>query len=445
MSTTENAQEKAKQPGLKSLLRNRNFRMLWLGQIVSDFGDSLTNLALLIIINQLTGSAAALATMLIMLTIPQVTFGLVAGVYVDRWNRKTVMIASDIVRGVLVLGFIFVSSVDLLWLMYLIGFVQASVGTLFTPARGALLPNLVERDSLLPANSISQSSRIIFNVLGTAAAGVLVAATSVVWPAFVVDAVTFVVAALFISRIRVPAEVARPAAQAAQASGMSAAVRAIGVQLREGMGLIVHSRLLSGTLVAAAVTMLGLGAVNVLMVPLIINDMGLPATWFGVVEFAQVSSMVAAGGLVAVLAAKVKPANIISVALVALGGLIALMSAASNIYMLIGILFLAGWFITPLNASIATIVQTAVDDNARGRTGAALNTLVSTASLLSMALAGVLAEGIGVRNVFIAGGALAVLAGIASAFVFRQRAVSPGIAGPETAPSVPAEPGAIGA
>ncbi len=441
MDTKETVQQEAKQPGLKSLLRNPNFRMLWTGQIISDFGDSLTNLALLIIINQLTSSTAALTTMLIMLAIPQVTFGLVAGVYVDRWNRKTVMIASDVVRGVLVLGFIFVSSVDVLWLMYLIGFVQASVGTLFTPARSALLPNLVERDALLPANSISQSSRIIFNVLGTGAAGVLVAATSMVWPAFVVDGASFLASAFLIGRIRVSGEAARPAQAASEAAGMGAAVRAMGVQLREGVGLILHSRLLSGTLVAAAVTMLGLGAVNVLLVPLVINDLSLPATWFGVIEFAQMASMVAAGGLVAVIAAKVKPANIISVALLALGGLIALIAAATNIYILIGIMFLVGWFVTPLNASIATIVQTSVDDNIRGRTGAALNTLVSTASLVSMALAGVLAESIGVRNVFIVGGALAAVAGIASAFVFRR----PDAAESPAAPAVPSEPDVVGA
>jgi MFS family permease len=442
LDTKETVQQEAKQPGLKSLLRNANFRMFWTGQIISDFGDSLTNLALLIIINQLTGSTAALATMLIMLAIPQVTFGLVAGVYVDRWNRKTVMIASDVVRGMLVLGFIFVSSVDVLWLMYLIGFVQASVGTLFTPARSALLPNLVERDALLPANSISQSSRIIFNVLGTGAAGVLVAATSMVWPAFVVDGASFLASAFLIGRICVSGEAARPATQAAsEAAGMRAAVRAMGVQLREGVGLILHSRLLSGTLVAAAVTMLGLGAVNVLLVPLVINDLSLPATWFGVIEFAQMASMVAAGGLVAVIAAKVKPANIISVALLALGGLIALIAAATNIYILIGIMFLVGWFVTPLNASIATIVQTSVDDNIRGRTGAALNTLVSTASLVSMALAGVLAESIGVRNVFIVGGALAAVAGIASAFVFRR----PDAAESPAAPAVPSQPDVVGA
>src|SRR6266446_2756186 len=98
----QTTQKKEKPASMRDLLRNRNFRFLWTGQSISDFGDSLTNLALLIIINQLTGSTAALATMLIVLTIPQVTFGLISGVYVDRWDRKRIMIVSDLVRGILV-------------------------------------------------------------------------------------------------------------------------------------------------------------------------------------------------------------------------------------------------------------------------------------------------------------------------------------------------------
>src|SRR5215203_5208227 len=138
--------EKEKPAGLKDLLKNRNFRFLWLGQIISDFGDSLTMLALLILVNQLTGSAAAIATMFVVLLIPHVTVGLVAGVYVDRLDRKMIMVVSDLLRGALVLGFVGVTllgSAEYLWIMYVIGFMQATVGTLFTPARSALIPNIV--------------------------------------------------------------------------------------------------------------------------------------------------------------------------------------------------------------------------------------------------------------------------------------------------------------
>jgi MFS family permease len=401
--------------GLRALLSNRNFRYLWTGQVVSDFGDSLTNLALLITINQLTGSTAALATMLIVLTIPQVTFGLVAGVYVDRWDRKRIMIVSDLLRGLLVLCFVLVHSADMIWLLYVIGFLQASVGTLFTPAKSALLPNIVDKPALLSANTISQTSRVVFNVLGTTAAGVLIGVFNVTWPAFALDALTFFVSVLMVSRIAAPAYTPDPVA----GKGSLAAVFG---QLGEGIRLIVHTRLLAGTLVAAGVTMLGLGAVNVLLIPLILNEMQLPATWFGLVEFAQVSAMVLSSALVVawVARAHLKPSTIISVGLVLLGVLIAAIAPAGSIIYLAVILFGVGLVMTPLQASVATISQTAVENSMRGRVGAALSTLVSTASLLSMALAGICAQLVGLRNVFVLGGAVVVLAGIASAAVFRS-------------------------
>lgn len=409
-----NSVTKEKQAGLRELLSNRNFRYLWTGQIISDFGDSLTNLALLIVINQLTGSTAALATMLIVLTIPQVTFGLISGVYVDRWDRKRIMIVSDLIRGVLVLGFVLVSSADQIWLLYVLGFLQASIGTMFTPARSALLPNLVAKSELLSANSISQMSRVIFGVLGTAAAGVLIGAFHVAWPAFVVDALTFFCSVLLVSRIVAPAHVPDPTAG-------KGSLKTVFAQLGDGMRVIVHTRLLAGTLVAAGVAMLGLGAVNVLVVPLILNELQLPATWFGLVEFAQTAAMVLSGALVAVLAARMKPTTIISSTLAILGLMIALVAPVNSIILLIPILFVVGLVLTPLQAAIATISQTAVEDNMRGRTGAALSTMISTASLLSMALAGVLAQVVGLRNVFIIGGAVVIFAGLASAVVFRAR------------------------
>lgn len=402
----------AKAPGLKTLLKNRNFLFVWLAQAISDFGDSLTSIALLFLINNLTGSAAAIATVFVLLTVPQITFGLVAGVYVDRLDRKQIMIISDLLRGLLVLGFILVRSADTLWLLYLLAFVQASIGTFFTPARSALLPNIVSKEELLAANSVAQTSRIIFGLLGTAAAGVLIGTFGVFWPAFSVDALTFFVSVLLVSRVFA-------ARTRAESSGERANVKAIFAQLVDGMKIIVHTPALMGTLVAAAIAMLGVGAVNVLLVPLIVNDLHVSASWFGVVEFAQTSSMILSGSLVAVLASRIKPASIISGAMVGIGVTLALLAAVSSIWHLLLILFVVGWIMTPMQASIATLMQTSVDDKLRGRTGASLNTLISTASLVSMAMAGVLASGIGVRNVFLLGGAVVVLAGLASALVFR--------------------------
>jgi MFS family permease len=413
--------------GARAVLGIPQFRLLWLAQVISDFGDSLTNLALLIFVNQVTGSTAALATMAIALALPQVTFGLLAGVYVDRWNRKRVMIGADLLRGLLVLGFVGATLTDQLWLMFVIGFVQASIGTFFTPARGALMPHLVPRQGLLAANSLTQMSRIVAGVAGTAAAGAVIGLAGLVWPVFLVDALTFLVSALLVSRIVAPPQAAAPAT--------AGHPRAIFAQLGDGLKVIAGSRVLKGTLLALGVTMLGLGAVNVLIVPLIVNDLQVPTTWFGAIELAQTSSMILSGGLVAMLAARLKAPTIVSLSLILLGGLTALISLVNGVWSLMLLLFVIGWVITPLQASVATIMQTAVDNELRGRIGAAMNTVMSAANLISMALAGAFGVFVGVRNVFVLAGLAAVLAGLAAAWVFRAPAATP-------TPAVEAEPSA---
>ena len=396
--------------GPRDLLRLPDYRRLWLGQTVSDFGDSLTNLALLMLVNRLTGSTAAMATMAIALAIPQVTLGLLAGVYVDRYDRKRIMIVSDLLRAALVLGFATVHSADQLWLLYLIAVAQGAVGAFFNPARGALLPHLVPERGLLAANSLSQTSRIIFGLLGTATAGVLVGTLDLFWPAFVLDGLTFLVSCALISRVQASA----PVAAQVPASG-----RAVLGQLGEGLALIFHTRALLGTLLAAAVTMLGLGAVNILIIPLILNDLQVPATWFGLLELSQTSAMVLSGALLAFVASRLKPTLMVAGGLVLAGIGVGLMAVVGNVWGLLAVLFLIGWVVTPVNAGVATLVQTSVPNAVRGRSGAALNTLVQVANLASMALAGGLADVVGLRTVFVLGGGLAVVAGLVSAWVFR--------------------------
>ena len=395
----------------RNLFQNRDFRLLWLGQSISNFGDSMTNLALLLLANYLTGSTAALATMAIVLALPTLTFGLIAGVYVDRWDRKRLMIVSDLIRGVLVLGFALVNAPEKIWLLYVIGFVQASIGTLFNPARSALIPNIVAKEGLLAANSLTQMTQIIFGLLGTAAAGALVGLMDIYWPVFVIDALTFFAAFLLVSAIAFRGQ---PAPR-----GAGAFPRAIFGELGGGLRITFGNRILAGTILAAAVTMLGLGAVNVLLVPLIVNDLQIPETWFAGVEFAQTSAMILSGALVAVLAAKFKPTHILTVAFVGVGLCVGVMSGITAAWQLILVLFIVGWFITPLQASAQTIAQTAVPDEVRGRTGAANNALITTANLISMAAAGVLADAVGVRTVFIISGIVVASAGLVAGLMFR--------------------------
>jgi len=400
----------------KDLFKIRDFRLLWTGQVISNFGDNMTNLALLLLVNALTGSTAALATMAIVLAVPSLTFGLVSGVYVDRLDRKKIMIFSDLLRGVFVLGFILVDSPEKIWLLYLIGFIQASIGTFFRPARSALLPNIVTKEGLLAANSISETSRIIFGLLGTGAAGFLAGTLDNYVLVFGTDALTFFVSLGLISMIAYR----QPAAEVKEAISL----QKIRSDLATGLRVTFSNRVLGGAITAFSMVMLGLGAVNILLVPLVVNELQIPETWFAALEFSQTSAMILAGSVVAVLAARFKPTRILPIALFLLGFIIGLFYLPTAVWHLLVLLFFAGLCITPIQASGQTIIQTAVPDNLRGRTGAASNALISTANLISMGAAGLLADALGVRVVFVLGGLLVAASGVVAALMFKGFSLS---------------------
>jgi len=399
--------------GARDVLRLPDFRRLWAAQAVSDVGDGLTLLTLMLLVNQLTGSTLALAAVAIALAIPPLTIGLVAGTYADRWDRRRIMLVSDTLRAIVVLGFVVVASADLVPLLIVLAFIQASIGTFFTPARGALVPRVVPAEGLLAANSITQATRVIAGVVGTALAGFIVGVAGVTWPAFVLDALTFLGSAVII--LGVSPSIGRPeAAGRVMASTRGAVV--------EGLRIISGTRVLWTTLLALAVSMFGLGAVNVLFLPLVVDVLEVSPVWLGGIELAQSVSMILAAGVVAMLAARLRPTTIISVALVASGVLVGLTGAVTSVVQVMILLFAIGWFITPLQASVVTLMQTGVPDGARGRVMSTLQASMAGASIASMALAGAFGDLLGIREVFFLSAAIVVGGGLLSAVLYRGTA-----------------------
>lgn len=397
---------------MKRLLAIGSFRTLWISHVVSSFGDALTNLALLITAQRLTGSTAAVATTAVAVALPQLLFGLFAGVLVDRWDRKRVMIASDLTRAFLVLGFLAVSSADRMWLLYAVAFVQAAIGTLDNPARSSVVPQLVGKDNLLAANSFFQSTIIIVAVAGTATAGVIAGVFDTLAPAFALDAVTFAVSAALVTRIAIEKlpSVPREGDKASR----------IWSELTAGLRHIVSSPMLRTVVVTAGVVMLGLGAVNVLLVPFIVDELAVPETWFGLLEGAQVTSMVLAGALIAGIARRLRPGSLLVVGLAGVAVVVAAMSLAQSVWHMVGLLFAVGWFVTPTQAAVSTIVQTEVPAEALGRVSSSLGTVTTSAQVASMALSGVAAAAFGIRSVFVVAGGIVLIAAGSSLMVQRS-------------------------
>ena len=411
----------------RDVLRLPNYRRLWLGQLVSEAGDGLTNLALLLLVNSITGSTAAIAAMAICLAIPPLTIGLFAGAYVDRADRRRIMLASDLLRAIVVLGFVLVGSADSLWLLFVFAFAQASIGTFFAPARGAVIPKVVPREGLLAANSVAQATRVIAGIVGAGLAGLIIGLAGVFWPAFVLDGLSFL--ASFVLILGLPAVVGQitpsPAQTAASTSAGATVAPApaptpgIFASLTLGLSRVAQSRLLSTTIASLAVVMLGLGAVNVLFVPLMTRVLVVSPAWFGPLDMAQSASMILAAGMIGAIAARIRPTTIITIGLVGVSVLIALTGAVTAIWQVLLLMFLVGWFVSPLQASVVTLLQTSVVDAERGRIMSVLNAAMSAATVLSMAFAGIAGDVVGVRNVFFLAGAIVAVGAVISLIGFR--------------------------
>ena len=140
------------------LLRNRNYRFAWTGQIVSEVGDHFNNIAVLSLANDETHSGAVIASLMISRAIPAVLVGPFAGVVLDRFDRRRIMIASDLVRGFIALGFILTLGHHQTWLLYVLSALLMTASPFFTSGRSAILPTIATEEELHTANSLTQTT-----------------------------------------------------------------------------------------------------------------------------------------------------------------------------------------------------------------------------------------------------------------------------------------------
>ena len=188
-------------PYLAVLRNNRNFRLLFIGQTISQLGDWFNSVAVFALLLDLTGSATAVAWMMIVQFLPVALVGPVAGVVVDRVDRRRLMIAADLVRGVLILGLLLVREREQVWIAYLVMSLTVSASAFFEPARTATIPNVTSADELMPANALSSATWSAMLAIGASVGG-LVTALAGRNVAFVVNAASFFVSAYFLNQTR---------------------------------------------------------------------------------------------------------------------------------------------------------------------------------------------------------------------------------------------------
>jgi MFS family permease len=186
---------------LRLVRGNRNFRRLWLAQIVSEIGDWFYTLSIYTLLLQLTGHASSVALALVLQVLPQTLVGPTAGVVNDRLRRKQVMIAADLVRFAVVLAMLFVRSRSMVWLVYPLLLAETAMAAFFEPARSSVIPNITAEDEVLIANTLSSATWSVNLLIGAAVGGV-VAAFFGRDTVFMLNAISFLVSALLIGGMR---------------------------------------------------------------------------------------------------------------------------------------------------------------------------------------------------------------------------------------------------
>jgi MFS family permease len=205
---------------------NRDFRFLWFGQIVSLLGDWFNLIASASLVSSLTQSGLAIGGLFVVRMLAPFLISPVAGLMADRFDRRNLLIATDVARAVTVLGFLLVREPSHVWLLYTLTAIQLAISGIFFPTRNAILPDIVSEDELGAANALSSATWSVMLALGAALGG-LVAGGWGLYPAFIIDSITFAMSAVFIS------QVVRTGAGAIEAEG--ARLKAAFLQYVEGL------------------------------------------------------------------------------------------------------------------------------------------------------------------------------------------------------------------
>src|SRR6202521_4674337 len=301
------------------VLRQRNFALLWFGGFVSNLGDFVLFVGLPYEIYHLTGSTLATAGMVLAFLVPDILLGSVAGVYVDRWDRRRLMVTVNLLQAVSLLPLLLVSQLGL-WVIYAVLLVESSVSQLFNPAQVAIMPSLLAggEDELLTANALSGVGRHLSRLIGPAIGGVVVAVGGLS-AVTVVDSASFLVSAGMLALI--PSRVApRRATESLEQETISAWRRLVG-EWRAGLRVVLGQPVLRALLVFASITAIGEGLTSALFVVWVVGPLHSDSTGWGLVLSTQAIGGLAGALVIARLGSRIRPLPLLIGAALAFGSI----------------------------------------------------------------------------------------------------------------------------
>ncbi len=399
-----------------ALMGSRNFFSLWLGQMLSQVGDRFRFVAVLVIVNDLTGGdPLAITVLTFTVVVPQFLFGLLGGAVSDRVDRKMVMIVSDVLRGLLVLPVLFVNSPDRLWIIYIGSIGMEIISVFFYPARNAVIPNIIGPGQLMTANALMQGSYIVALIVGSTLAGYLTALLGTDF-AIVFDAVTFFFSAGAIAVMIVPP-------LAAALNGERPTPAELWREIKAGLRFIQSRRDLQTVLVVTAVAMLGLGSIIVLGISYLETRLNVAAEGYGNTVASVGIGILIGGLLISRIAGRVGANVLVGGSLMLVGVAMVAFAGAGNYTVVIVAAVVIGLCLVIARASLDTFTQALVPDEMLGRVQATVQMTLAVATALAQGLAGVLAKLLNsVEYVFALAGCVTIIAGLAAILTLRDAA-----------------------
>ena len=427
--------------GALDVFRNRPFLLLWIAQAATQIGGNMVIFGLTVIISKSTGSVSAVSALILTFLLPAVLFSALAGVFVDRLDRRLVLVLTNLLRGVAFVAMFFVG--NHLGLIYLLNITVSSITVFFAPAEAAMIPIVVPRRQLLSANGIFTLTLNAAFALGFTLIGPLIVKIAGAPALIVVVALLYFVAAAFCWTLP-------PAPPSSQAIGrQSARVRvreaedAMGSvvrQLREGLAYIRDHREIRWSLIYLGIAASLVGVLGVLGPSFAQKTLGLSSEDFVVVVLPLGVGIVMGILLLNAYGRLIPRRRVIEGGLIALGALLCAMALSGRISAFLGtsvtrpglpdlslltsllsIVVAVAFFAGIAYASVAIPAQTQLQEDlpedVRGRVFGVLNMLVSVASFLPILVVGPIADLLGTTLVLVAVSILIVASGVASIYL----------------------------
>ena len=378
-----------------TLLGNVRFRQLWAGQAISFVGDAVSMVALVILVVQLTGSASAVGGALVARLLPTFASPLF-GVLADRFDRRVVLVASDLVRATLVLGLVFVRDLVLIYgLIFLMGLAR----TLFNPTIRAAFPSVVGEGDLARANSLIGGTFSASVTVGPALGGLLVAAVGVSG-AFLLDAATYLISAGLLSRIPLP----RPQREEEE----------VGVfrELRSGFSYLAGARVPLAVMIGAFLTVLATDLAIPAEVFLAKGTFGAGDVGYGLLVSVWGGGMVLGSALMAVLGDRLRLLPIYFLGIFVWALALAGTGLSPTFVLALGMLAIAGAANGLDNVVTDTILQRQVPDAFLGRVFSVKYLGYGAGEALAYPAGGVLVDTLGPRSTFLLAGIVTAAAAL---------------------------------